>query len=83
MNLVQKVSMLIYLAHLNLYIHEFYLIKLECLYMVNSKGAIDNFESTNANGREPKSCLGRVFNFKLGCFVMCMQLHSIYKHAQA
>jgi hypothetical protein len=27
--------------------------------------------STKANGREPKSCLGRVFNFKLGCFVMC------------
>jgi hypothetical protein len=23
-----------------------------------------------ANGREPKSCLGRVFNFKLGCFDM-------------
>jgi hypothetical protein len=24
--------------------------------------------STISNGREPKSCLGRVFNFKLGCF---------------
>ena len=24
-----------------------------------------------SNGREPKSCLGQVFNFKLGCFVMC------------
>jgi hypothetical protein len=24
--------------------------------------------NTKANGREPKSCLGRVFNFKLGCF---------------
>ncbi len=24
--------------------------------------------STKANGREPKTCLGRVFNFKLGCF---------------
>jgi hypothetical protein len=24
-----------------------------------------------ANRREPKSCLGQVFNFKLGCFVMC------------
>ncbi len=23
------------------------------------------------NGREPKSCLGQVFNFKLGCLVMC------------
>ncbi len=28
--------------------------------------------SAKANGREPKSCLGRVFNFKLGCFVMCV-----------
>ncbi len=27
--------------------------------------------STKDNGREPKSCFGRVFNFKLGCFVMC------------
>ncbi len=27
--------------------------------------------SAKANGRERKSCLGRVFNFKLGCFVMC------------
>ncbi len=25
------------------------------------------------NGREPKSCLGRVFNFKLGCFARCVQ----------
>jgi hypothetical protein len=24
--------------------------------------------STKANGREPKSCLGQVFSFKLGCF---------------
>ncbi len=23
----------------------------------------------NTLGREPKNCLGRVFNFKLGCFV--------------
>jgi hypothetical protein len=27
--------------------------------------------SVKVNGREPKSCLARVFNFKLGCFVMC------------
>jgi hypothetical protein len=27
--------------------------------------------SAKANGREPKSCSGRIFNFKLGCFVMC------------
>ncbi len=26
--------------------------------------------SAKANGREPKSCLCQVFNFKLGCFVM-------------
>jgi hypothetical protein len=24
--------------------------------------------SEKANGREPKTCLGRVFNYKLGCF---------------
>jgi len=23
---------------------------------------------TKANGREPKTCLGRVFNYKLGCY---------------
>jgi hypothetical protein len=27
--------------------------------------------SVKANRREPKSCLGWVFNFKLGCFVIC------------
>ncbi len=27
--------------------------------------------SVKASGREPKSCLGSVFNFKLCCFVMC------------
>ncbi len=27
--------------------------------------------SAKANGRETKSCLVRVFNFKLGCFVLC------------
>jgi hypothetical protein len=27
--------------------------------------------SEKANGKETKSCLGPVFNFKLGCFVMC------------
>ncbi len=30
--------------------------------------------SSKANGRKPKSCLGRVFNFKLGCFIKCVQL---------
>jgi len=28
----------------------------------------DKAGSTKANGREPKSCLYRVFNYKLGCF---------------
>jgi hypothetical protein len=27
-------------------------------------------ESAKANGREPKSCLGQVLKFKLGCFIM-------------
>ncbi len=27
-----------------------------------------NRGSAKANGREPKSCLGQFFNFKLGCF---------------
>ncbi len=30
--------------------------------------------SANVNGREPTSCLGRVFKFKLGCF--CYKKHS-------
>jgi len=29
--------------------------------------------SLKANGREPESCFGRVFNFKLGCFTKCVQ----------
>jgi hypothetical protein len=32
-----------------------------------------------ANRTEPKSCLGQVFKFKLGCFVMC----TIACHIQA
>jgi hypothetical protein len=35
--------------------------------------------SANANKREPKSCLDRVFNFKLGHFVM----YPIAQHIQA
>ncbi len=35
--------------------------------------------SVKANGSEPKSCLGRVFNFKLDCFVM----YAIERHIQA
>ncbi len=29
--------------------------------------------SSKANGRKPRSCLGRVFNFKLGCFTKSIQ----------
>jgi hypothetical protein len=32
----------------------------------------DRVESIKANGREPKSGLGRVFNSKLGCFATCV-----------
>jgi len=39
--------------------------------------------SAEANGREPKSCLGRVFNFKLGHFVMHAIAWHIQKHALA
>jgi hypothetical protein len=35
--------------------------------------------SAKANGREPKMCMGRVFNFKLGSFVM----YAIARHTQA
>ncbi len=31
------------------------------------------------NGREPKSCLGRVLNFKLGGFVGMLLLHVLHK----
>ncbi len=33
-----------------------------------------------AIGREPKSCLSRVFNFKLDCFVMCTTEWRIQAH---
>ena len=39
--------------------------------------------SAKANGREPKSCLGQVFNFKLGHFVMYAMVLYIQKHALA
>ena len=39
--------------------------------------------SAKANGREPKSCLARVFNFKLGHFVMYAIAWHIQKHALA
>ncbi len=34
-----------------------------------------------ANGREPKSCFGRVFNFKIGCFIICTN-HGQYKQGR-
>ncbi len=39
--------------------------------------------SAKANGREPKSCLGRVFNFKLVPFVLYAIAWHIKKHALA
>jgi hypothetical protein len=39
--------------------------------------------SAKANGREPKGCFGRVFNFKLGHFVMYAIAWQIHKHALA
>jgi hypothetical protein len=52
--------------------------------IVNKLAINGNSPSTNttagsmkANGREPKSCLGQVFNLKLGCFVMCTIAWSI------
>ena len=29
--------------------------------------------SSKANGREPKTCFGQVFNFKFGCFTKCIE----------
>jgi hypothetical protein len=34
-----------------------------------------------ANGREPQSCLNRVFNFTIGFSSLQMQLHGIDEHA--
>ncbi len=39
--------------------------------------------SAKANGRKPKSCLGQVFNFKLGHFVMYAMAWYIQKHVLA
>ncbi len=43
------------------------LVKLFFVHDLNSKVLP---ERAKANGREPKSCLGQVFKFKLGCFIM-------------
>jgi len=37
--------------------------------------------NTKANRRDPLSCLGQVFNSKLGCFSYECELHGIDKHA--
>ncbi len=37
--------------------------------------------STKANGRDPQSYLGQVFNSKLGCFSYECELHGIDKQA--
>jgi hypothetical protein len=35
---------------------------------------------TKAYGREPKSCLGRVFDFKLSSFVVLLEVLVVHKH---
>ncbi len=39
-------------------------------FLVQPKKCLPQPGSAKANGREPKNCLGRIFNFNLGCFVM-------------
>jgi hypothetical protein len=36
--------------------------------LISLSDNMDRLESMKANGREPKTGFGRVFNFKLGCF---------------
>jgi hypothetical protein len=33
--------------------------------------SLQKLRGAKANGREPKSCMGGVFHFKLGCLDMC------------
>ncbi len=56
--------------------------KHEAHVLVNKILAVE-MGSVKANGREPKSCLGRIFNFKLGHFVMYAIAWHIHKHALA
>jgi hypothetical protein len=37
--------------------------------------------STKVNGKEPKSCLGRVLSLSYSVFVKKAKLHGIHKHA--
>ncbi len=48
--------------------------KISYLALLNIENTVDYISagSTKTNGSEPKSCLGRVFNIKLGCF--CSEL---------
>jgi hypothetical protein len=39
-------------------------------------------KDAKASEREPKRCLGQVFNFKLGCFAKCVQLHGLCKRGR-
>jgi hypothetical protein len=52
-------------------------------HLAHGDTACINLGSAKGNGREPKSCLGRVFNFKLGPFVMYAMAWHIQKHALA
>jgi hypothetical protein len=44
---------------------------------------LDAQGSAKDNGKDPKSCMGQVFNFKLGHFVMYAMVLYIQKHALA
>ncbi len=49
------------------------------LQKVNLPNSQPELWSATANGREPKSCLGRVFNNKLGRFAsLAAQVHSTH-----
>ncbi len=39
--------------------------------------------SSKANGREPKSCFGQAFNFKLGCFTKSVQFMAYTNMAES
>jgi hypothetical protein len=53
--------------------------KLKILFSVLAK---TNAGSTKANRRYPKSCLGHIFNYKLGCFVGRLHLWAIMEHVK-
>jgi hypothetical protein len=47
----------------------------------NKFNSIDRSGNLKAKGRKPKSCLGQVFNFKLGCFVLQCNWKGMHKQA--